>query len=123
MAPALKVGSVVAVQPLAAESSRVISSPFTAAAADHPPDRSPRDSNNRLLFHTRGDANSALTPIICRQNVGKVSCLPYLVTYSSAGPGGLAILIALASCTALAGPLGQSSSKRKKKRKDNRPVR
>ncbi|HHW74895.1 MAG TPA: signal peptidase I [Firmicutes bacterium] len=130
MAPALKVGSVVAVQPLAAEKVQpgdiITFHSGGGSLITHRIDRL-ETANNRLLFHTKGDANSAPDPhpVPAERLVGKVFCtLPYLghLLAFSRTRRGLAILIALASCTALAGPLGRSVSKRKKKRKDNRPV-
>lgn len=111
MEPALKVGSVIALQPPAAERVQpgdVITycTESGGSLITHRVNRL-ETANNRLLFHTKGDANSIPDPhpVPAERLVGKViftlPYLGYLLAYSRTW-GRLAILFALAAVIIIA---------------------
>ncbi len=126
MEPAVKVGSVVVVQPLAAEEVQpgdIItyrgesSGTLTTHRVDH------LDTANGLQFYTKGDANDALDPlpVPVRQLAGRVALtvpyLGYLLAYARTREG-LAALFGLAALI-VAGGLIRNCMVEKKQRKQN----
>ena len=126
MEPAVKVGSIVVVQPLAAEAVQpgdiitfrgANSSSLVTHRVDH------LDTANSLFFYTKGDANSVLdpAPVPAERLVGRVVfTLPYagyLLAYTRSREGLLALL-ALAALLIAAGLIRRSSGE-KKGRKHN----
>lgn len=120
MEPALKVGSIVVVQPLAAEEVQpgdiityrgASGSSLTTHRVDH------LDTADGLFFYTKGDANSVLdpAPVPAGRLVGRVIfTLPYagyLVAYTRSREGLLA-LSALAALIIAAGLIDRSRSEK-----------
>lgn len=112
MEPALKVGSAVVVQPLAAEEVRTgdiitYRGESSVGLITHRVERLARE-NGQLLFHTRGDANNVPDPqpVTEWQLVGKVALtvpyLGYLLAYTRTREG-LTVLIGLAMLMIIGG--------------------